>query len=281
VSEFSLANGAIDGWVNANLGVPPDTMDVTYLFPDLAERWKRGTTLSQLVDEMDAAGVQKAVLCSGYSGYDDHGWVCDAIAKYPERFVGSHVVDPHQGLAAVRLVEHLVRDEGFRLIRMIALFTQIPYNDPRCYPVFSKCAELDVPIGLNVGIPGPLVPGKHQHPLAVDDVCSFFPELTVVFQHGGEPWVDLCIKLMIKWRNLHYMTSAFAPKHVPSAIIDYINTRGADKVMFASDYPLLTFERCMKEARALPIRDQQRFDKFVRGNAEKMFFSAASESTPV
>jgi hypothetical protein len=104
-------------------------------------------------------------------------------------------------------------------------------------------------------------------------VCSFFPELTVIFQHGGEPWVDLCIKLMLKWTNLHYMTSAFAPKHIPAAIVSYINTRGAEKIMFASDYPLLTFERCMREACELPIRDQERFDKFLRLNAEKLFFS--------
>lgn len=278
MSNFEVTR-AIDGWVNANLGVPPDSMDVTYLFPDLAERWRRGTTLSQLVEEMEAAGIEKAVLCSGYGGIDDHGWVCDAIANYPERFVGSYVVDPREGLSAVRLVERLVREEGFRLIRVIALFTQIPYNDARCYPVYAKCAELEVPVGLNVGIPGPLVPGKHQHPLAVDDVCSFFPELTVIFQHGGEPWVDLCIKLMVKWSNLYYMTSAFAPKHIPSEIIDYINTRGADKVMFASDYPLLTFERCVKELRELPIRDEGRFDKFVRGNAERLFFSGSASTT--
>jgi uncharacterized protein len=277
MTRFDLSGGAIDAWVNTNLGPPPNTsMDVSYLFPELVERWERKTTLSQLIDEMDAANVEKAVLCSGYGGYDDYAWVVDAIGKYPERFVGSHVVDPRQGMAAVRLVDRLVRQEGFRLIRVLALFTQIPYNDPQCYPVYAKCAELGVPVGLNVGIPGPLVPGKHQHPMAVDDVCSFFPELTVIFQHGGEPWVDLCIKLMLKWRNLYYMTSAFAPRHIPSAIVDYVNTRGADKVIFGSDYPLLSFERCMREASDLPFRDEERFQKFVRGNAEKLFFAGVS-----
>jgi uncharacterized protein len=266
--------GAIDAWVNANLGVPNDpSINVSYLFPGLLERWERKTTLPQLIDEMDEAGVEKAVLCSGYSGFDDHAWVCDAIQQYPDRFAGSHVVDPRTGMKAVRLVDQLVRQDGFRLIRVLALFTQIPYNDPMCYPVYAKCAELNVPVGLNVGIPGPLVPGKYQHPLAVDDVCSFFPELHIVLQHGGEPWVDLCVKLMLKWSNLSYMTSAFAPKHIPSAIIDFINTRGADKVMFASDYPLLTFDRCMAEIRQLPFRDEERLNKFVRLNAERLFFS--------
>lgn len=272
---FSLDGvGAVDAWINPNQGPPLDLKNnPAYLFPGLMERYERGTTLAQLVDEMDEAGVARAVLCAGYSDYDDLTWIRKAIEAHPDRFVGSYVADPHQGMESVRLVESLVRDEGFRLIRIIALFTQIPYDDARCYPLYSKCAELGVPVGLNVGIPGPLVPGKHQHPLALDDVCAFFPELTVVMQHCGEPWVDLCVKLMLKWPNLHYMTSAFAPRHIPGEIIDFVNTRGADKVMFASDYPLLTLDRCLREVVELPFRDRDRFEKFIARNAEALFFT--------
>jgi NAD(P)-dependent dehydrogenase (short-subunit alcohol dehydrogenase family) len=109
---------------------------------------------------------------------------------------------------------------------------------------------------------------------SIDDVACFFPELTIVLQHGGEPWVDTCVKLMVKWPNVHYMSSAIAPKHIPRAIIDYANTRGADRVLFASDYPLLTHERCLREARALPFKDADRFTKFVATNAATLFFAA-------
>ena len=117
------------------------------------------------------------------------------------------------------------------------------------------------------------MPARHQHPLTVDDVCSFFPELTVVLQHGGEPWEALCVKLMVKYPRLYYMTSAFLPKYIPRSIIDYTNARGADRIMYASDYPLLSLSRCMEEAVKLPIRDQERFDKFISGNAQSLFFS--------
>ena len=273
---FSLDGvGAIDAWINPNIKPPKSVnRDVVYLFPGLWERYEKGTTLTQLIDEMDEAGVTRGVLCAGYTeDEEDVEWVRKAVARHPERFVGSYAVDPHQGMNTVRLIDSLVRDEGFRLIRIIALFTQIPYDDARNYPIYAKCAELGVPLGVNVGIPGPLVPGKHQHPLALDEVCAFFPELTVVMQHCGEPWVDLCVKLLLKWPNLHYMTSAFAPKYIPKPIIDFANTRGADKVMFASDYPLLTLERCMREAAELPFKDQERFEKFVARNAEALFFS--------
>ena len=277
-AEFDLRTGVVDAWINPNLGPPKDPKtNVGYLFPDLQARWERGTSLEQLVDEMDAAGVSRGVLCSGYGDYDDLPWVRHAVATYPDRFAGSHVVDPREGMAAVRQVERLVRDDGFRLIRMLALFTQIPYDHPAYFPIYAKCAELGVAVGLNVGIPGPKVPGRHQDPMAIDDVCAFVPELTIVMQHGGEPWVDLCVKLMLKWDNLHYMSSAFSPRHIPAPIIDYLNTRGGGKMMFASDYPLLTHERCMREARRLPLRDQDRFDAFVTHNAAALFFPVEHE----
>jgi uncharacterized protein len=260
---FELPSGVVDAWINPNIGPPAEDSDVTYLFPELLERLARGTTLEQLIDEMDAAGVEKGILCSGYSGPGDLEWVTAARDKYPERFALSHVVDPREGMQAVRLAERLVRSEGFALIRMMGLQTRLYYNDPAYYPVYAKCVELGVPV----------VPSKYQDPLPVDDVCSFFPELAVVLQHGGEPWADMCVKLMVKWPNVRYMTSAIAPRHIPRAIIDYANTRGADRVMFASDYPLLTHERCMREARALPFKDQDRFAKFVAGNAQALFFS--------
>jgi hypothetical protein len=228
---------------------------------------------------MDAAGVSRGVLCSGYTAPGDREWVLKAREVYPDRFALSHVVDPRAGLTAVRLVDELVRDDNYVLIRMLGLQTQLYYNDPAYYPVYARCAELGIPVGLNVGFPGPQVPSKYQDPMPIDDVCAFFPELTVVLQHGGEPWVDTCVKLMIKWPNVHYMTSAIAPKHVPAQVIHYANTRGADRVMFASDFPLLTHERCAAEVARMPFKDSQRLSKFAANNAAALFFQ--SDPAPV
>jgi predicted TIM-barrel fold metal-dependent hydrolase len=208
---FELPSGVVDAWINPNITPSLDGMDVTYLFPGLRERMERGTTLEQLIDEMDQADVAKGVLCSGYTAEGDREWITTARDKHPERFALSHVVDPRQGMRAVRLVEELVRSDGYRLVRMMGLQTGLYYNDPAYYPVYAKCAELGVPVGLNVGFPGPRVPGKYQDPMPVDDVACFFPGLTIVLQHGGEPWVDTCVKLMVKWPNVHYMSSAIAP----------------------------------------------------------------------
>jgi predicted TIM-barrel fold metal-dependent hydrolase len=264
---------AIDAWVNPLWRVPTnDKLRVDHLFDTAAPRPENAGSPQRLVEEMEANGIEKAVLCSGFSGTNDREWVSKAVAQFPEHFAGSHMVDPRDGMAAVRLVESLVNNDGYRLIRILGLTTQLPYNHAANYAVYAKCVELGVPVGLNVGLPGPRVPGIHQHPMPIDDVCAFFPDLTVILSHGGVPWTEICVALMVKWPNLYYMSSAFAPKYIPPAVFDYLNSRGAEKVMWASDYPLISFERSMREIAALPFRDETRRRNFMSETARRLFF---------
>jgi predicted TIM-barrel fold metal-dependent hydrolase len=89
-------------------------------------------------------------------------------------------------------------------------------------------------------------------------------------KHGGEPWEDMCVKLMLKWPNLYYMTSAFTPKWYPKAIVRYMNTRGKDKVMFAGYWPLIAYERVFAQFNDLQLRDDV-WEKFLHRNAAKVF----------
>jgi predicted TIM-barrel fold metal-dependent hydrolase len=143
----------------------------------------------------------------------------------------------------------------------------VPIDDRRAYAVYAKCVELDIPVFVNGGVPGPRVPMDSQHPGLVDEVCYDFPDLRFVFRHCCEPWVDLTIKLLLKWPNLSYSTTAFAPRYYPSAIIDFANTRGAEKVMYGGYYPYgLELERIFDELPGLPLRDDV-WPKFLRDNA--------------
>ena len=114
----------------------------------------------------------------------------------------------------------------------------MPIDNKIMYPVYAACIDLDIPIFVNVGVPGPRVPMAPQKMELVDEVCWFFPELKFVMRHGAEPWDELAVKLMLKWPNLYYSTSAFAPKHYPKSVVRYANTRGADKVMYAGYFPM-------------------------------------------
>jgi predicted TIM-barrel fold metal-dependent hydrolase len=267
-----------DPWINIVPKQPEyGNMDVSYLFPDLAARYVEGRTTEQIIAEMDEAGVEQAVLAAGYDKlHDDTRWTLESIEKHPDRFFGSLVVDPHKGMDGVRELEHRVKNDGFKMARIMAFHTLIPYNDPRCYPLYAKCVELDIPISINVGVPGPLVPAARlQDPIVLDEICAFFPELKIIMAHGGDPWAAVCVKLMLKWKNLNYMSSAFAPKHLPKEIVHYMNTRGPDRIMWASDYPLLGFDRCASEIEAMDLRDEERRRKFGRDNARRVILGEA------
>ena len=132
----------------------------------------------------------------------------------------------------------------------------MPIDHTRFYPFYGKCVELDIPICVTAGVPGPRVPFAAQHVERIDQVCYDFPELRFVTRHGCEPWTELAVELLLKWPNLFYSTSGFAPRHYPKPILDYANTRGVDKVMYAGYYPTgLSLDRIVSELRrAAPPR---------------------------
>ena len=116
---------------------------------------------------------------------------------------------------------------------------QYPPSDAVYYPLYTKCAELELPLCINTGLPGPPIPGEVQNPIHLDRVCVRFPELKLCMIHGADPWWDIAIRLMIKYQNLRLMTSAWSPKRLPESLLHYMRTRGPDKVIFASDWPVL------------------------------------------
>lgn len=93
--------------------------------------------------------------------------------------------------------------------------------------------------------------------------------------HGADPWWGVATRLMIKYANLHLMTSAYSPKHFPVELIHFMNTRGKNKILFASDHPALDLERCVTEARALDLREGV-LEKFLYENANRFFFGDRS-----
>ena len=236
-----------------------------YMFKDLPTVDGEADFVSFLVAEMDRWGIEKGLLPVA----DGDEWGRRAVTEHPDRLYGFHMLDPNKGMDAVRSLEHAVAD-----LRCVAAavfpsgtFPQVNIDDALMYPIYAKCVELGVPIFLNVGVPGPRFPMAPQHVERLDPVMYDFPELTVVTRHGGEPWEALLVKLMLKWPNLYYSTSAFAPKHYPKAIVDYANTRGADKIMYAGYFPSgLSLERIFTELPDVAFRDEV-WPKFLRDNA--------------
>ena len=239
-----------------------------YLFQDSPGRIEEGETPDTLAATIERYGIDRAMLSIDPK---DPGKVLNCLERHPTRFWAKLPIDPREGMEALRKMEYYARTNPLvRAIALTPMFYQLPPNDKVYYPVYAKAVELGLPVTINVGIPGPRVPGECQNPLYLDEVMYFFPELTVVMAHGGEPWETTCVKLMLKWPNLYYYTSAFAPKHYPKAVIYYANTRGADKVFYAGYYPTISLDRLQNEMKDVPFRSHV-WPKFLRENAIKVF----------
>ncbi len=242
---------------------------VEYLFKDVPRSGSRDDFIAYTLREMDRYGIERALI--GVSEEDKTAQ--RALRRHPDRFIGSSQADPNRGMEGVRRIQRMQEEFGIKAVTAFpaGCFPQVPINDKRFYPVYAKCVELDLPICVCVGVPGPRIPMAAQHVELVDEVCWFFPELKFVMRHGGEPWTDLAVKLLLKWPNLYYSTSAFAPKHYPRAIVDYANTRGADKILYAGTFPMgLSLERIFRELPEVPFRDHV-WPKFLRENALRVF----------
>ena len=244
-------------------------MPAGYMFKDVP-KWETDELddpLSFLLAEMDRHGLAQCLV----SVEDATG--ARAVREHPDRFFASISANPNTGMEAVRKIEAYAADWDVKCVGAFpaGLHPQVAINDKKWYPIYMKCVELDIAFASTMGVPGPRIPFAPQDVAMLDEVCWFFPELRFVTRHGCEPWTELAVKLMLKWPNLYYSTTAFAPKHYPKDIIHYANTRGADKIIFSGYFPAgLTYDRIFAELPAVPFRDYV-WPKFLRENAQRVF----------
>ncbi len=247
-----------------------------YMFKGVPHPETGPDPVASVLEMMDRHGIEKAMVGVGFAEDRDHKR--SAVARYPDRFIGSFSVDPNAGMAGVRDLVKAYETLGIKaaIAFPAGYLPQVPINDKRFFPLYAKCIELDIPINVCTGICGPRVPSACQDTMLIDEVCWFFPELTFVMRHGAEPWADLAAKLLLKWPNLYYSTSAFAPKYYPSDIVDFANTRGADKIMYAGYWSAgLTLDRLFAELPTVGFRDEV-WPKFLRENANRVFGEAGT-----
>ena len=256
-------------FIRAQLKDGSQTMEfpVEYMFKNVPKAlYGAGDPISITLHEMDRYGIEVGLVGLG-------GDVSKkALKDHPDRFIGQGSVDPNTGMTGIRDMVRQYEEFG---VTSFGAFNagynpQVGISDAKMYPIYAKCVELNVPIFSCAGVPGPRFPMWPQEVRLIDQVMYDFPELVFVTRHGCEPWEDLAIKLMLKWPNLYYSTSAFAPKYYPDAVVKYANTRGADKIIYAGYFPMgLSLERIMTDMPLVAFKDEV-WPKFLRENARKV-----------
>ena len=203
------------------------------------------------------------------------------MKRFPGRFIGLAriSINEHHGMAGVRELERLVRDEGFGALGVSALVDCLPASDRRYYPLYTKAAELGIPVriysSMNYANDRPYDLG---HPRNLDQVAMDFPELKIIGGLGGWPWVNEMVALVRRHPNLHVDTSAHRARYLgqPGSgwemLIQFGNTLIQDKVMVGLSAGLVgqPYETLIQEYLALPLKDTVK-EKWLYGNAARVF----------
>jgi predicted TIM-barrel fold metal-dependent hydrolase len=184
---------------------------------------------------------------------NDH--VADCVSRHPDVFFGFGSVDPHSGLEGRDEVYRLVNELGLRGLKFQQIVQGFYPNDRKVYPIYEAAQELGIPVlfhmgttGIGAGAPGGMgLRLKYAQPMYIDDVAADFPDLTIIGAHPGWPWPDELLAIAVHKANVYIDLSGWAPKYFPPSLVHYARTILKNKVMFGTDWPLITVERWMKE----------------------------------
>ena len=242
----------------------------------------RGLSLTEIIERMEAAGIERAFLVASKSGrpglpgcyHLPYKLVADAVQRHPERFHGLAGVDPYEGMKGVRALESAVRSDGFIGAHCYPHWFDLAPDHAKYYPFYAKCVELGVPYQLQVGQSMIYAP-EHRtrsvgQPITLDAVACDFPELKLVGIHVGIPWHDEMIAMAWKHPNIFIGSDAHSPRYWPESFVRYLNSYGQDKVIFGTDFPVLDFARTRAEIDALNLKPEV-LRKFLRDNAIRIY----------
>ncbi|MCV7441486.1 amidohydrolase [Mycobacterium paraense] len=244
-------------------------------------RWTGGSIpdtdipIEATIAAMDAGDVGFGLLSAwrGPNGQDlvSNDEVAEWVGSHPTRFAGLAAVDLDRPMAAVRELRRRVQ-EGFVGLRVVPWLWDAPPTDRRYYPLFAECVESGVPFCTQVGHTGPLRPSETGRPIPyIDQVALDFPELVIVCGHVGYPWTEEMVAVTRKHENVYIDTSAYTIKRLPDELVRFMKTgTGQRKVLFGTNYPMITHTHALAGLDELGLSDEARRD-FLRGNAERVF----------
>lgn len=231
-------------------------------------------TVESTLAAMDEAGIEVSLLSAWHGpagALISNEDVSKQIDAAPERFRGLMSVDLKRPMEAVREIRELSADKRFVGVRLVPWLWGLPLNDCRYYPVYAACVDAGLPFCTQIGHTGPLMRSETGRLIPyLEDVLLDFPELVVVGGHVGFPWINELVSMAIKFPNFHVDTSAYALHRLPPDFVTFMKGPGRGRVMFGTNWPMLSPARCLKglERLGLPEKAQQ---KFLSGTAKTVF----------
>ncbi|MGI9346008.1 MAG: amidohydrolase family protein [Gammaproteobacteria bacterium] len=246
---------------------------------DSLRRW----TKTQVPDqELPVRATLKAMDAGGIDVMLSSAWVApgrtmisnEEVAGFVKdsdgRLVGVGSVDISKPIQAVTEIRRCVEEYGFKAIRVLPWLWQRPPTDRLFYPVYTACVQAGVPFCTQIGHTGPLMPSEVGRPIYLDRVALDFPELVIVAGHIGYPWTEEAIAVATKHENIYIDTSAYKVTRYPAELLRFIRTNGARKVLFGTNYPMITPAAALAGFQDLDLPAEVA-EQFLSGNAKRVF----------
>ncbi|MFG1664702.1 amidohydrolase family protein [Streptomyces sp. Y7] len=226
------------------------------------------------VAALAAADVETGLAAAWYGPQGpliDNDEVAEFVEQSGGRLRGVAGADLARPMTAVRELRRAVRELGFVALRVVPWLWGLAPTYRLYYPLYAACVDLGVPFCTQVGHTGPLRPSETGRPIPyIDQVALDFPELTIVCGHIGHPWTTEMIAVADKHENVFIDTSAYTVRRFPPELVEYLRGRGRRKVLFGSNYPMITPSRALEHLDGLGLDEETR-ELFLHGNARRVF----------
>lgn len=245
---------------------------------DSLRRWTRSELnaapdVADTVSVLDEAGISHALTSAWYAPRNvmiSNDEVASFVEESGGRLVGVGSVDISRPMEAMREIRRCINDLGFKAIRVLPWLWSVPPTDRLFYPIYAACCELGVPFCTQIGHTGPLMPSEVGRPIYLDQVALDFPDLVIVGGHIGYPWTDEAIAVATKHPNVFIDTSAYTADRYPPQLVEFMRHHGSQKVLFGSNYPMITPAKALAGLDALGLDDTVR-QRFLEDNAKRVF----------
>ncbi|MDQ5849102.1 MAG: amidohydrolase family protein [Pseudomonadota bacterium] len=192
--------------------------------------------------------------------------IADLAHKNSDVAIPFASIDPHRGAAGVREARRLIKDFGVKGFKFHPSVQAFYPNDRMAYPLYEAIAEAKLPAlfhtgqtGVGAGQRGGAgIHLKYSNPMLLDDVAVDFPDMPIILAHPSFPWQEEALSVATHKPQVYIDLSGWSPKYFPPILVQYINTVLKEKMLFGSDYPVITPERWMADFEKLDIKPEVR-----------------------
>lgn len=235
-------------------------------------------SVDEMLTEMDEAGYDYVVM-SDYKQWSyrrhfqlimDYG--IEIVKEKKEqgngRVLGGASYNPFRIEESLRDIDKAVKEYGFKCVYFHPITFGLAPNDRQCYPLYAKCVELSIPVGFQVGHSAEILPSEVGRPMYADQVAIDFPNLTIILSHTGWPWIEEWMSMLFRHPNVYGDTAGYFPSSYDPRLIEFMNGRGRDKVLFGTNG--FGLKMLKDQFMQLPLKDTVK-QKVLRENALKVF----------